>query len=221
MVTRQLSGSMTTQTNGTVNCRSPCRGPTSLQPSRYSPNGRPCKLISYMAHSHAQNSFNSSSVATKTYKYECDPDGMVFRVCWRDSEGKVQPLKQLVVPVALQNSVIQYMHASTEGAHNKAWKTYYKTRERFWWSGMHKQIGEFVYQCPLCQLHGASQSKAPLAGHAQASRPGQAWVCDLIHYIPSFGGSFTGMPFSGTSSAYLEKMSTHTSKYECPPCDVM
>jgi len=151
--------------------------------------------------------------------YECDPDGMVFRVCWRDSEGKVQPLKQLVVPVALQNSVIQYMHASTEGAHNKAWKTYYKTRERFWWSGMHKQIGEFVDQCPLCQLHGASQSKAPLAGHAQASRPGQAWVCDLIHYITSEGGHSYLLVCIDIFSKYAELVPLKGIPVKNPPKD--
>ena len=126
-------------------------------------------------------------VARFEAEYDCDSDGAVWRVCWRDRQGRLDPLKQLVVPPSMQHQVIQVMHNGEEGAHAKAWRTYHKIRERYWWPSLHRDVQQYVRQCPVCQLHGASQSQAPIAGHFRATRPGQVWVSDLVHVVTSSG----------------------------------
>ena len=120
--------------------------------------------------------------------YECDSDGALWRMCWRDEESRLTPVKQLVVPPSLQEQVVRLCHAGPEGAHRKVWTTYHKLRERFWFPNAHSVVNKLVEECPVCQLHGASQRKAPLEGHAVAKQPGEQWVCDLLHLKRSAEG---------------------------------
>ena len=120
--------------------------------------------------------------------YECDEDGALWRLGWRDEEARLSPVKQLVVPPRWQEAVVRVCHASPEGAHRKTWTTYHKLRERFWFPNAHALVNRVIKECPVCQLHGASQRKPPIEGHAEANRPGDQWVCDLIHLKRSAEG---------------------------------
>ena len=61
--------------------------------------------------------------------YECDEDGALWRIGWRDEEARLSPVKQLVVPPQWQEAVVRICHAGPEGAHRKTWTTYHKLRE--------------------------------------------------------------------------------------------
>ena len=93
-----------------------------------------------------------------------------------------------MVPPRWQEAVVRICHAGPEGAHRKTWTTYHKLRERFWFPNAHALVSKVVRECPVCQLHGASQRKSPMEGHAEAKRPGEQWVCDLLHLRRSAEG---------------------------------
>ena len=98
--------------------------------------------------------------------YECDEDGLLWtrRLCFRDATAKLESLRQTSVHPSLQDVVVASIHNSGEGAHALHWRTYHKTRERFWWSTMRVDIRKYIALCPVCQLHGASQRKPPITG---------------------------------------------------------
>ena len=121
--------------------------------------------------------------------YECDEDGLLWRFAWRDEAGaRIAPVKQIVLPPDLVERVVRCCHAGQEGGHLKLWKTYAKLRERYFAPNLHKVTKEVIDTCPVCQLHGASQSKAPITGHYTANGPSQVWMADLLHLKQSAEG---------------------------------
>ena len=114
--------------------------------------------------------------------YECDEDGVLWRFAWRDEAGaRIEPVKQIVLPPSLVERVVRCCHAGQEGGHLKLWKTYGKLRERYYALDLHKVTKRVIDTCPVCQLHGASQLKAPITGHYTAQGPAQVWMVDLLH----------------------------------------
>ena len=121
--------------------------------------------------------------------YECDEDGVLWRFAWRDEAGaRIEPVKQIVLPPSLVERVVRCCHAGQEGGHLKLWKTYGKLRERFYALDLHKVTKRVIDTCPVCQLHGASQLKAPITGHYTAKGPAQVWMVDLLHLRQSREG---------------------------------
>ena len=53
---------------------------------------------------------------------------------------------------------------------------------------MYSDVRSFVSTCQVCQMHGRSPSQAPILGHIKATRPGEAWVVDVLHMLPSEQG---------------------------------
>ena len=53
---------------------------------------------------------------------------------------------------------------------------------------MYADTRRHVQKCEVCQMHGRSPSEAPIAGHITANRPGEAWVVDVLHMLPSDEG---------------------------------
>ena len=54
--------------------------------------------------------------------YECDEDGLLWRLCYRDSTARLEPLRQVLVPPSLREVVVASMHNSREGAHALHWR---------------------------------------------------------------------------------------------------
>lgn len=127
-------------------------------------------------------------VAQNEEAYECEEDGLLWRICWRDERHRLSPLKQMLIPPPLTHAVMQRMHGSAAAAHAGHWKTYHRIRESFWWPSMYVAVQRHVRNCAQCQLHGAAPRKVPVAGHVQASRPGQYWAMDVLKFKESAAG---------------------------------
>ena len=56
-------------------------------------------------------------VAQNEEAYECEEDGLLWRICWRDERHRLSPLKQMLIPPPLTHAVMQRMHGSAAAAH--------------------------------------------------------------------------------------------------------
>lgn len=120
--------------------------------------------------------------------YDVDDEGLLWRWCIRDEEGRLPPVRQLVVPDGLKEQVIWAAHAGLDGGHSKVAKTWHKLRERYFWPAMRTDIMRVIKTCPICQLHGISKGQAPVLGHASAPRAGHTWMIDGLHFVESSDG---------------------------------
>ena len=157
--------------------------------------------------------------------YECDEDGLIWRLCYRDSTARLEPLRQILVPPSLQEAVMASMHNSREGAHALHWRMYHKTRERFWWNSMRADmwphIQKYIVLCPLCQLHGASQRKSPITGRPTANCAGHTWQCDLLHLKTSTNGFAYVLVCVDVFSRYAELVPLRATKDGGAPNSIM
>ena len=112
--------------------------------------------------------------------YECEEDGLLVRICWRDGEGKLPTIMQVVLPIPLRAAAVASAHSSPHGAHAKAWRTYHRLRQSYFWPQMRADVTRLLKLCGHCQLHGTAQRRAPLVGNLTADYPGQRWVADIL-----------------------------------------
>ena len=90
-----------------------------------------------------------------------------------DSETKTQVLKEF--------------HDALWVGHREVWATYTKTKERYWWKGLYKDVEGFVASCLTCQL----QSKIRYRDELHLTYPPSIhfqWVIDLVIMPPGIWG---------------------------------
>lgn len=61
--------------------------------------------------------------------------------------------KRLCIPneIGLKNAILEEVHSSTYALHPRSSKMYKILKRRYWWSGMKREIAEFVAKCLICQ----------------------------------------------------------------------
>ena len=67
---------------------------------------------------------------------------------------------------------------------------------------MYSDMRRHVQECAICQMHRRAPSQPPISGHIPASRPGQAWVVDVLHMTPSEKGHEAVLVAVGVFSRY-------------------
>ena len=99
--------------------------------------------------------------------YEVNQTGLLCRVRTRGNKGSLGVDLQVVVPEALQGTVIAGCHQGAEG-HMSVLKTFQKVRDRFYWPGCFLDVQRYLRYCPGCQLNAAVKSKAHITRHIEA-----------------------------------------------------
>ncbi|OMO86567.1 reverse transcriptase [Corchorus capsularis] len=86
--------------------------------------------------------------------------GMPSEYSLRD-DGVLQKLGRVCVPdnEELKQAVLEEAHSSAYALHPGSTKMYRTIRESYWWSGMKKDIAEFVSRCLVCQQVKAEHQK--------------------------------------------------------------
>jgi len=107
-------------------------------------------------------------------KIKINPDGSSRRV--------------LVIPESLVQRALYSCHGGYDCGHPGFLRSYQALYDKYHWSGMYADMKRHVQQCSICQMHVRAPSQSPIAGHITASRPGQAWVVDVLHMTPSEKG---------------------------------
>jgi transposase InsO family protein len=111
-------------------------------------------IVSSGVHVSAKKESNSVLQLLRQRKLLQVEDGILYRI----SQGK----KQVVLPQHFVNKVLGMAH--TEMGHQGRDRTLSLCQERFFWSGMAKDIQEFIQQCDRCNRAKAPNlpQKAPL-----------------------------------------------------------
>ena len=65
----------------------------------------------------------------------------------------------------LRKSIMEETHCSAYAMHLSSTKMYRTINENYWWSGMKKDIADFVSRCLVCQQVKAEHQKPPRTLH--------------------------------------------------------
>lgn len=119
-----------------------------------------------------------------------DEDGLLHREWHRDPRphSKIEPVLQAYVPEALRGKVLVSNHGGDRVGHLSAWKTYQRTRSKWWWPGMFSDTYAHVRSCGICQTRGRKPPKQAIQGHVRSDRPGAVWMLDGLHMPESTAG---------------------------------
>jgi hypothetical protein len=94
------------------------------------------------------------------------------------------------VPHKARIHVIHYFHDSnTITGHLGVDRTMLTIKQRFWWSGMHKDIRKYVTSCPWCQKHKGGATSTPGAHPKLVEAPNRLLSMDLCGPFQGPGGA--------------------------------
>ena len=65
----------------------------------------------------------------------------------------------------LRKLIMEEAHCSTYAMHSGSTKMYRTTKENYWWSGMKKDVADFVSRCLVCQQIKVEHQKPPRTLH--------------------------------------------------------
>ena len=119
-------------------------------------------------------------------QYALNTHGLLVKLFY--SAFETRPQQRIVIPDNLKRRAIYECHEGNNLGHPGFVRTLRNVSARFYWSGMYSDVQRYVQRCEVCQMHSRAPSQAPIAGHITADRPGQAWVIDVLHMLPSEEG---------------------------------
>ena len=61
----------------------------------------------------------------------------------------------------LRKLIMEEAHCSAYAIHPSSTKMYWTIKENYWWSGMKKDVAEYVSRCLACQQVKAKHQKPP------------------------------------------------------------
>ena len=95
-----------------------------------------------------------------------------------EAEGLLFNGKQLIIPKALQSSVLDLIHESHLGIE----KCKARARSTVYWPGMSRDIHDTVAKCPICLTHRHKNQKEPMIPHSIPDRPWQKLGSDVFEH---------------------------------------
>ena len=79
-------------------------------------------------------------------------DGVLYRRFFQgSSDCRGDYVDQMVVPVALRKTVLQFAHDGLLAGHCGSKRTLWKVRQRFFWPGLSKDVKSYCRSCDVCQ----------------------------------------------------------------------
>ena len=68
---------------------------------------------------------------------------------------------RLCVPATeeLKRQILEEAHSSTYAMHPSSTKMYHTLKKYYWWSGMKREVAEYVSKCFICQQVKAERQK--------------------------------------------------------------
>ena len=135
--------------------------------------------------------------------------------------GLIFKFGRIVVPHALQEDVIKWLHSSHLGIE----ACLRRARESLYWPGMSTQIKDFVSRCSVCRSYQPKQCKEPLLPHDVPERPWAKVGIDLFtldnrNYLLTvdYFSNFVEVDHltSTTSTAVIKKLKEQFSRHGIP-----
>ena len=137
-------------------------------------------------------------------------DGLLYRVSEPTKCDNYVGL-QLVIPKFLQKHLVEEIHAGYFGGHMGIDKTYDKLRTRYYWSGMYRDVVQFLRGCVACNMRKLKRQRPPLQNMQVPKYPFEQIAIDTSGPFPeSYSGNryivniidlFSGWPESFATSS--------------------
>jgi len=99
-------------------------------------------------------------------------DGVLYQLV----EKNYVPL----VPKSLQHSLLCMFHGPPAQGHQGAERQYMDMKQHVYWSGMKRDVEDFVKKCDACQRHKRSYLKPPMQHQVIPSQPFEVCTMDLV-----------------------------------------
>jgi hypothetical protein len=119
-------------------------------------------------------------------------DGILYRVFVHPHINRGKPLRQVLVPQTLRQSVMDVAHNTLMGGHMGARKTLDKILSNFFWPGINGDVTRFCRSCDICQKTAPKGrvKKVPLQRMPIIDQPFKRVAVDLVgpFHPPSEGG---------------------------------
>ena len=144
------------------------------------------------------------NIDRRPFSYEyCINDGLLCRRIKRFNHIRLVP----VVPKnKIKDILMAYHNTSMNGAHFGKDRTYYKIRDRYYWSGMYQDIVQHIRSCPNCSINKCSRKKP--TGHLNSVNPPEGvWENLAMDFV----GPIT--PPSSSGHKYILVITDLLSKY--------
>lgn len=136
-------------------------------------------------------------------------DGLLYRTITDSKLG--QQVKQLVVPKELRPSILQSLHDSM--GHQGMDRTESLIRRRFYWSGIQKDVRDWITNCERCTLAKKPHLKlrTPMES-VTASRPLELVTIDFTVLEPSSSGVENVLTFTDVFTKFAVAVPTRNQK---------
>ena len=159
-------------------------------------------------------------------RYYVIDEGLLYRITEPSKCGSYSGL-QLVIPQFLQKPLIEEIHSGYFGGHLGVDKTYDKIRSRYYWSGMYRDVVQFLKTCVACNMRKLRRQRPPLQDMQIPKYPFEQIAIDTSGPFPeSYNGNryiinvidlFSGWPESfATSSKSAETVAQILMEYIIP-----
>ena len=163
--------------------------------------------IQRLIHILEDQNHSNHAVVSRYYILE---DGLLYRVS-DPSKYPSFPGLQLVIPKPLQKLIIEEIHSGYFGGHLGIDKTYDKIRSRYFWSGLYRDVVQYLKTCVACNMRKLKRERPPLQDMPIPKYPFEQIAIDTSGPYPeSFQGNryiitvidlFSGWPESFATSS--------------------
>ena len=116
-----------------------------------------------------------------TYTLINDPN-QVLKFEWRNDIISYKGRIYLSPTSRFKTKVLKESHDSPTAGHVGFFKTYYNTRQSFYWKGMYKDIQKYVVECDTCQRNKSENVMTPRLLHP-LHIPTQKWEEISLEFI--------------------------------------
>jgi hypothetical protein len=106
-------------------------------------------------------------------------------VVYRKNVDNTGKLYLLYIPLALQDQILEEMHAHPTSGHLSFLKTYHRVKSRFYWPSLRKDCVKFCRTCLHCQMKkGGGKNMDGLLQPIPIGDIFHRWGCDLLGPFP-------------------------------------
>ena len=111
-----------------------------------------------------------------------DTNGLLYH---KSYNHRNEPITQLVVPYSRRSQFLSMVHDDVLAGHFGANKTFQRLKDRFFWTGMKRDVEAWVSSCEACQStkRNFDRDKAPITGMPIVDKPFSMIGMDIV--IPS------------------------------------
>ena len=156
----------------------------------------------------------SHSSYAEISRYYVVEDGLLYRITDPSKCGSYSGL-QLVIPKFLQTPIIEEVHSGYFGGHLGIDKTYDKIRSRYYWSGMYRDVVQYLKTCVACNMRKLRRQRPPLQDMQIPKYPFEQIAIDTSGPFPeSYEGNRYIMNIIDLFSGWPESFATKSKSAE-------